>query len=122
MLADLLKKIKSRGEEFWIIFVVLLGLGLVLGLWKKQFNYQTPEPIKIENVSVDFERTDKTSSGQVNSTATGGNFVASKNGSRYYLPGCPGVKRIKEENKIWFRTKAEAEDRGLTPAANCPGL
>jgi len=51
-----------------------------------------------------------------------GTYVASKNGTKYYLPNCSGVSRINEANKIWFTTKAQAESRGLTPAANCPGL
>ncbi len=51
-----------------------------------------------------------------------GVYVASKSGTRYYLPTCSGVSRIKEENKIWFQTKEQAEARGLLPAANCPGL
>ena len=49
-------------------------------------------------------------------------FVASKNGTVYHLSSCAGAKRIKEENKIPFQTKEEAEARGLRPAANCPGL
>ncbi|HWH16295.1 MAG TPA: hypothetical protein VNU25_01790 [Candidatus Paceibacterota bacterium] len=51
-----------------------------------------------------------------------GTYVASKNGTKYYLPSCGGSKRIKEENKIWFDTKEEAESAGYGPAANCPGL
>lgn len=51
-----------------------------------------------------------------------GAYVASKNGTRYYLPWCSGVKRIKEENKVWFNTREEAVARGLLPAANCPGI
>lgn len=51
-----------------------------------------------------------------------GQYVASKNGSAYHFPWCPGAKRIKEENKIWFQTKEEAETRGYKPAANCEGL
>lgn len=51
-----------------------------------------------------------------------GTYLASKNGTKYYLPSCGGSKRIKEENKIWFDTKAEAEAAGYGPAANCPGL
>ena len=51
-----------------------------------------------------------------------GAYVASKNGTRYYLPWCSGVKQIKEENKVWFKTKEEAAARGLTPAKNCPGI
>lgn len=51
-----------------------------------------------------------------------GTYVASKNGTKYYLPSCGSSKRIKEENKVWFKTKEEAEAAGYGPAANCPGL
>ena len=51
-----------------------------------------------------------------------GGYVASKTGSKYHLPWCAGAQSIKEENKIYFATKAEAEARGYTPAANCKGL
>jgi hypothetical protein len=49
-------------------------------------------------------------------------YVASKNGSKYHLPWCSGAQRIKEENKIWFETKEEAERASYSPAANCKGL
>lgn len=49
-------------------------------------------------------------------------YMASKNGTKYYLPSCGSAKRIKEENRIWFATKEEAEAAGYGPAANCPGL
>lgn len=49
-------------------------------------------------------------------------YVASKNGTKYHLPWCSGAKRIKEENKVWFATKEEAEAAGYTPAANCKGI
>jgi hypothetical protein len=52
----------------------------------------------------------------------GQGYVASKSGTKYYLPTCSGVGRIKEENKVWYATKADAEAAGLTPAANCPGI
>lgn len=51
-----------------------------------------------------------------------GRFVASKNGTRYYLPACSGATRISEKNKVWFASAAAAEARGYTPAANCPML
>lgn len=51
-----------------------------------------------------------------------GELVASKNGKAYYLPACSGADRIKEENKIWFSSRKEAENLGYKPAANCPGL
>ncbi|MBU1292800.1 hypothetical protein KJ819_01895 [Patescibacteria group bacterium] len=54
--------------------------------------------------------------------ATTGTYMASKNGTKYYLPTCSSSNRIKPENRVWFKTKAEAEAAGYGPAANCPGL
>ncbi len=51
-----------------------------------------------------------------------GGYVASKNGTKYHLPWCGSAKQIKEENKIWFTTKEEAEKAGYTPASNCKGI
>jgi len=60
------------------------------------------------------------------STAEGGrvegSYVASKSGKAYHLPWCPGAQRIKEENKVWFQSKEEAEAAGYSPAGNCKGL
>lgn len=49
-------------------------------------------------------------------------YVASKSGTKYHLLWCPGAKSIKEENKIFFGSKEEAERAGYTPAANCKGI
>jgi len=49
-------------------------------------------------------------------------YVASKSGANYYLPTCGGVAKIKEENRVWFATVAEAQAAGYTAAINCPGL
>jgi cell division protein FtsL len=49
-------------------------------------------------------------------------YVASKNGTKYHLPWCGGAKQIKEENKVFFKTKEEAEKAGYTPASNCKGI
>jgi hypothetical protein len=54
-------------------------------------------------------------------TATGG-VVASKNGTKYYLPGCSGANRISDANKVWFSSAAAAAAAGYTPAANCTGI
>lgn len=55
-------------------------------------------------------------------TSITSSYVASKNGTKYHLPWCAGASQIKEENKIWFKTKAEAEAAGYSPAANCKGI
>ncbi len=49
-------------------------------------------------------------------------IVASKSGTKYHLVTCPGAKQIKEENKVYFASSAEAEAAGYGAAANCPGL
>lgn len=49
-------------------------------------------------------------------------YVASKNGTKYHLPWCGSARQIKEENKIWFETKEDAEKAGYTPASNCKGI
>ncbi len=49
-------------------------------------------------------------------------YVASKSGTKYHYPWCSGATNIKEENKIWFSSKEEAEKAGYSPASNCKGL
>lgn len=45
-----------------------------------------------------------------------GAFVASANGAKYYLPSCPEVKRINEDNKLWFDSAEEARESGYEPS------
>lgn len=57
-----------------------------------------------------------------NKNVSSGEVVASKEGSKYHYPWCPGAKQIKEGNKISFPTSAAARAAGYTPAGNCPNL
>jgi methylphosphotriester-DNA--protein-cysteine methyltransferase len=69
------------------------------------------------------ETTSNTSNTTIQHSATNkGTYVASKSGSAYHFPWCSGAQRIKEENKVWFETKEEAELAGYRPASNCKGL
>ena len=62
--------------------------------------------------------------GNVSATATSalGRFVASKNGTKYYLPSCAGAEKISDANKVWFATAVAAQAAGYSPAANCDGI
>ncbi len=51
-----------------------------------------------------------------------GAYVASKNGSKYYLTTCSSANRIKQENRVYFVSIDDARAAGYEPAANCPGL
>lgn len=44
-------------------------------------------------------------------------FVASKNGKAYYKISCSN--RIKDENKIYFKTEEDAQKSGFSPAKTC---
>lgn len=51
-----------------------------------------------------------------------GKVVASKNGTKYYPPGCAAAGRISEANKVWFASVSAAQSAGYEPATNCKGL
>ena len=133
MVTNLLEKIKSylaenRRDLFLAILVFLMsvasfGLGRLSAIWP------VGETITIENPHQNQEeKTDGPTSAQIPDPrsqildSARGSFVASSKGSSYHLPTCPGAKQIKDENRVWFETKEEAEAAGYTPAANCPGL
>lgn len=138
MLTDLLQKIKSFFKEnqrdlylaslVFLMSLASFGLGRLSAIWPEK------QPIRIEKTSglnelnklSELSNANPPQLNQLNSLNSlnqpQGNFVASRNGSSYHLPDCPGAKQIKEENKIWFATEAEAKKSGYKPAANCPGL
>jgi len=110
-----------------LIFLVALasfGLGRLSVLWPEK------EPITITNnellITNDIAVGNSSTEADVESASVGlsagGKYVASKNGKAYHFPWCPSALKIKEENKVWFETKTEAEGAGYRPAANCEGL
>lgn len=133
MIYNLLEKIKSfirsNAPDLYIavliIFVSLIsfGLGRLSVLWPER------EPIKIINSQPPIINEGK-SSKTVNTESEAasiiptvkGKYIASKNGTAYHYPWCPGATKIKEVNKVWFQSKEEAEKRGYKPAGNCEGL
>ena len=56
---------------------------------------------------------------KTNTTKTAKNYFGSSRGSKYYSIGCTGGKTLKEENKIWFATKEEAEKAGYELSSTC---
>lgn len=56
----------------------------------------------------------------LSATATASkNFVASKSGKYYYPDGCSGISRIKDENRVYFETEKEAQEKGYTRTSTC---
>ncbi len=82
-------------------------------------NLFNAEPIK-EYIEVDFNSSsqvkgEQSKSDNVNLQNKTGMFVASKNSKVYHLPDCQYVKRIKDANKIWFKSAKEAGEMGYSP-------
>lgn len=142
MLANLFEKFKGRlkasHRDLFLSALVFLIAMASFGLGRLSVIWPAKEPIRIDQAgendqslrprsglgeaaiqNVFTERSDPPAS---SFSSLRGNFVASRNGSSYHLPSCPGALNIKEENKIWFRTKEEAAAAGYKPAGNCPGL
>lgn len=65
----------------------------------------------IETTSPDTTATTADSSAQA--------FVASKTGKNYYPQGCAGIDRIKVENRIYFATEKDAQEKGYTKSVSC---
>jgi hypothetical protein len=128
-----------------LISLISFGGGWLIGTNSNSSSTTANENIKIENISPEnleasvVEETPQNTAEETKtntetqnsntnitntnqSTTTEKQIVASKNGSVYHYIWCPGAKQIKEENKIYFNSKEEAEAAGYRPAKNCPGL
>ena len=118
MLAKLKEKIKSYENDIITASVIIL-VGLIsFGLGRLSVLLRKKEPIRIETAPAAVSEVGAPTFG----APTSDKYVASQQGAKYHFPWCPGAQSIKEENKIWFSSKEEAEKAGYKPAANCKGL
>lgn len=96
-----------------LVFLIGLGIGLLI-------NNNEPSQIIIDkNIKIGLPNSDSGQATDANNYKILGNFLASINGKAYYPKDCAAANRIKEENRIWFNTKGEAEAQGYKPAQNC---
>ncbi|MBU1179262.1 hypothetical protein KKB69_02945 [Patescibacteria group bacterium] len=115
-----IKKIKSPENDVFVVLIIL-AVGLIsFGLGRLSALAERKTPIVMSEVGP--RSLDEGSPTSFIGSTTEKLFVASKGGTKYHYPWCSGALRIKEENKIWFNTKEEAEAVGYTPASNCKGL
>ena len=149
MIHELLNKVKrfyegNKQDLFIAAIIFLVGLGS-FGLGRLSVIWPKKEPITFTEWGNPLEREKGALEGQNQAIKGGsaspiggaqasqntasalnpiiqGKYVASKKGTAYHYPWCPGAKQIKEENKIYFDTKEEAEKAGYKPAGNCEGL
>jgi|CXWL01.1.fsa_nt_gi hypothetical protein len=129
------KRLLSRVPTDVLIAIVVIlacflsfGLGMLAGKADKEGEVTITQMPLTEGVPSTLSSQSASAVVSVPETApqpvmqAGGQYVASKKGTKYHLPWCSGGKAIAEANKIWFATKEDAERAGYTPAANCKGI
>jgi hypothetical protein len=126
-IAETRKKCKSLAgripRDAAIIAVIVLASSASFGLGFLAGRDAGQGSAKIITVGETNEPTVATSPASVSPTEQPtGKVVASKNGTKYYLPDCAAAGRISDTNKVWFVSAAAALNAGYEPAANCKGL
>lgn len=114
------KQLVENNAIYSAILVVIVGVA-GFGLGKLSEEPQSVETVAIEGAYIAPELTFGGGDAQVLNAETG-QYVGSRNGTKYHFPWCSGAQRMKESNKVWFATKEDAEAAGYSPAANCKGL
>jgi hypothetical protein len=125
----ILEKIKAfvlqiESETYLMILIIILvglagfGLGKLSNAGEgKAVIIQTGSK---ENTVPDSFKEPQNTASAINAVSGNlGEIVASKNGTKYYLPGCNGVGRILDQNKVYFASEKEALDAGYTKASGC---
>ncbi len=136
---DIASKIKSHfTSENWrdmatISIIILVG---IVSFYLGRLSVERPPETTINTSNADTTTTSTYhSANSKNTTSTavqlasdtatgstgGGAYVASKNGTKYYVPSCSGANRILDANKIWFNSKEEAESAGYSQSTTCKG-
>ena len=128
---EILEKIKP----FYPLFLAIVVASIFFAIGRLSHLEGQRAPIKIEYVSSTSTAAIITSGSSLSprvtlgekivsttSTTSGGEFIGSKSGKKYYFPWCGTVKRIKPENQVHFASAEEARASGFVPGGNCKGL
>ncbi len=111
------KATENKKDLYLSVVIVLIAI-ISFGLGRLSKIREEKTPITMENIAnsqpVALTTTPIATEEKI--------FVASKNGKKYYFAWCESAKIIKEQNRVWFSTKEEAEKAGYEPASNCKGL
>lgn len=117
-----------RDAFFIVLFLLLVAIGYVGGriyILEKE-RAQELRVVRVADAVPGSENKTEMNNNSLtqtkNNVPVGMKYVASKSGKVFHLPWCPGAKKIKEENKIWFSSIEEAISAGYRPAGNCDGI
>jgi len=115
-----------------LVAILIFCVGFIIGSYQKREPLKFIDPLGTLPVmgpeffaqsDALFKKLDKEEKIKSQALAqSSGVVVASKNGTAYHLPSCSSANRIKEENKIWFKTIKQAQDAGYKASKSCKGL
>ncbi len=115
----------EKGKDIMVVIIVILvGLGAFeLGRLSKgtgstgiKIQYPDGTTVPVANAISSINSTKKATAA---SNSAGKTFFASSRGTKYYSLGCSGGKTIKQENRVYFSTKEEAEKAGYELSTSC---
>ena len=126
-ISDSLGKIKQfieseKGKDVLVVIIVILvGLcSFELGRLSKSSD---SSGIKIEyegeTESIENMEANVISAVNASTNSAGKNFFASSKGSKYYSLGCSAGKSLKQENRVYFETREDAEQAGYELSSSC---
>lgn len=114
---EIRQQIKNVSEDVvgeWGTILIMLSVGLAsFGLGRLSALEETKPIVSIREASAESE---------LQGMYIGGLVVASRKGSAYHYPWCPGAQTIVTQNRIWFPSEEAARVAGYAPAKNCKGL
>ena len=123
ILTKIFKYCKYYEKDIIFTAVIILIAVISFGLGRLSKIRGNNVPLTVENLeAVNNNENTNLDQKQVLDKLNQKSFVASKNGKKYHYVWCDSASGIKDENKIFFATKEEAQDAGYEPAANCKGL
>ncbi|MBI3305675.1 hypothetical protein HYZ82_00905 [Candidatus Nomurabacteria bacterium] len=115
----------DKGKDvLTVLVVILVGLGaFLLGRLSKE-NDTSGIKIEYQGTQSDLDANAISSLISVKEISTSQNsvdknFFASNRGTKYYSIGCSGGKTIKQENRVYFDTREEAEKAGYELSSSC---
>lgn len=118
--ASFCKGLFEKHAADWALFLLIIFTAIAsFGLGRLSAGEEGPAPL-ITRMSAS-----QTASAAMPDTPEGavnGSVVASKSGSAYHLPWCPGASRISPQNLVSFESEQQAREAGYSPAKNCKGL
>ncbi len=109
MLYRFQEKIKGFVDTYFVGILAFLIVVFFAGIWRFIVSGESKIDHTIEqNVfAIHLDR------------QTVGDFIASKNGAVYYPTACKYASRIKDENRLFFASVADAEGSGFKRSTQC---